>query len=159
MTTHHPGETVLRMADIVVIAKADAAAPADVVRVVGRARGPSIRARRSCAAPSPVTLDDAAAVRGKRVLVVEDGPTITHGGMPYGAALVAAEQADAARIVDPRPYAAPDIAAVYAQYPAHRPGAAGDGLLARAARSAAPDDRRGRGRRGGRWQRRSISRR
>ena len=56
-------------------------------------------------------------MRGKRVLAVEDGPTITHGGMPYGAALVAAEQAHAARIVDPRPYAAPGIAEVYARYP------------------------------------------
>jgi len=51
------------------------------------------------------------------VLAVDDGPTLTHGGMPYGAAFVAAEQAHAARIVDPRPWAAPEIAAVYAQYP------------------------------------------
>jgi len=116
VATHHPGETVLRMADIIVVAKADAAAPADVVRVTEDARAVNPRAVIVRAA-SPVTLDHAAAVRGKRVLVVEDGPTITHGGMPYGAALVASEQAHAARIVDPRPYAAPGIAEVYARYP------------------------------------------
>ena len=65
----------------------------------------------------PVRLDDAAAVRGKRVLVVEDGPTITHGGMPHGAGYVAAIAAGAAEIVDPRASAAPEIAAVYALYP------------------------------------------
>jgi predicted GTPase len=66
---------------------------------------------------SPITLEQAESVKGKRVLVVEDGPTTTHGGMPYGAGYVAATQAQAAQIVDPRPFAAPEIAAVYAQYP------------------------------------------
>jgi predicted GTPase len=65
----------------------------------------------------PVRLDDAAAVAGRRVLVIEDGPSITHGGMPYGAGYVAALQAGAAELVDARASAAPDIAAVYAQYP------------------------------------------
>ena len=67
-------------------------------------------------AGSPVALDDADAVRGKRILAIEDGPTVTHGGMSYGAAFVAATRAGAT-IVDPRPWAAPEIAAVYAQYP------------------------------------------
>jgi len=65
---------------------------------------------------SPVVLQDEAAVRGKKTLVVEDGPTITHGGMAYGAGLVAASRAGAT-IVDPRAWAVPEIAAVYAQYP------------------------------------------
>ncbi len=115
-TTHHPGEAVLRMADVVVIGKVDAADPAAVARVAENARAVNSRAVLVRAA-SPVTLDDPAAVRDKRVLAVEDGPTITHGGMPHGAAFAAAVQAHAARIVDPRPWAAPDIAAVYAQYP------------------------------------------
>ena len=62
-------------------------------------------------------LDDANAVRGKRVLVVEDGPTITHGGMPYGAGYVAATEAQAAEIIDPRAFAAREIREVYERYP------------------------------------------
>jgi predicted GTPase len=115
-TTHHPGEAVLRMADIIVVAKADAAAPADVVRVAAAAYAVNPRAQ-IIRAGSPIVLEHQATVRGKRVLAIEDGPTVTHGGMPYGAAFVAAERAHAARIVDPRPWAAPDIAAVYVRYP------------------------------------------
>jgi predicted GTPase len=115
-TTHHPGEAVLRMADVVVIAKVDAAAVADVERVAGVARAlnpdaPQVRTA------SPVRLDAPEAVRGRRVLVVEDGPSITHGGMAYGAGWIAATRAGAREIVDPRPAAAPAIAAVYAAYP------------------------------------------
>lgn len=115
-TTHHPGEAVLRMADVVVVAKTDAAAAADVERVIQTARriNPGARIVR---AASPVRLDDESAVRGRRVLVIEDGPTTTHGGMPYGAGYVAATRAQAAAVVDPRPYAAPETAAVYAAYP------------------------------------------
>ena len=115
-TGYHPGETVLRMADIVLVAKADAAEPGAVQQVIASAR----RANASAVilrGSMPVRLDDATAVRGKRVLVVEDGPTITHGGMPHGAGYVAALQAGAAAIVDPRTSAAPAIAAIYAQYP------------------------------------------
>ena len=114
-TGYHPGEAVLRMADIVLVAKADAA-PSDVPRIAEsvRAANPGARLVRG---GSPVTLDDAAAVRGKRVLAVEDGPTVTHGGMPHGAAWAAAIEAGAACIVDPRPWAAPGIAPIYAQYP------------------------------------------
>jgi predicted GTPase len=68
-------------------------------------------------AASPVRLDDPAAVRGRRVLVVEDGPTLTHGGMAYGAGHVAATAAGAAAIVDPRASAAPGVRAVFARYP------------------------------------------
>ncbi|MCK5479733.1 MAG: GTPase, partial [Gammaproteobacteria bacterium] len=66
---------------------------------------------------SPVVLDDPEAVRGKRVLVVEDGPTITHGSMPYGAGYVAATEAEAAEIIDPRSAAVGEIASIYAKYP------------------------------------------
>jgi len=115
-TSHHPGEAVLRMADVVVVAKCDSAADADVRRVTETARAirPTAPVVRTA---SPVTLDDESAVAGKRVLVVEDGPTITHGGMPYGAGYVAATRARAAEIVDPRPFATPAIAAVFSKYP------------------------------------------
>ena len=115
-TSHHPGETVLRMADVLVVAKADEAPAADVDRVAAalaavRPDTPIVQGA------SPVRLADPAAVRGRRVLVVEDGPTVTHGGMAYGAGLVAARQADAGEVVDPRAAAAPEIAEVYARYP------------------------------------------
>ena len=115
-TAYHPGETVLRMADVVLLAKADSAAPEALQQVTENARRVNPRAL-IVRGSMPVRLDDAAAVRGQRVLVVEDGPTITHGGMPHGAGYVAAMQAGAAAIVDPRVSAAPAIAAVYAQYP------------------------------------------
>jgi predicted GTPase len=115
-TTHHPGEAVLRMADIVVVAKSNSASEYDIHRVSEAARslapGASI-----VRAASIVTLEDASAVTGKRVLVVDDGPTITHGGMPYGAGYVAALQAGAREIVDPRASAVGEIAEVYRRYP------------------------------------------
>ncbi len=113
--SHHPGEAVLRMADIVVLAKTDSAAAADVQQVIDNVRrvNPAADLVR---AVSPISLDDAEAVRGKRVLVVEDGPTVTHGGMRYGAGYLAASRAGA-EVVDPRPWAAPAIAEVYARYP------------------------------------------
>ena len=113
---YHPGETVLRMADIVLVAKADAAEATAVQGLIDNVR----RANPTAAilrGSMPVRLDDAAAVAGRRVLVVEDGPTITHAGMPHGAGYVAALRAGAAAIVDPRAAAAPAIAAVYALYP------------------------------------------
>jgi predicted GTPase len=114
-TTHHPGEAVLRMADIVVVAKANSASDADVQRVSESAAriNPAATIVRGA---SPVSLEAPDKVRGQRVLVVEDGPTITHGGMPYGAGFVAATQAQASEIVDPRAVAAGEIAAVYARY-------------------------------------------
>lgn len=116
-TAYHPGETVLRMADIVLVAKADAVEAGAIAEVSGTARrlNPDARILRGA---SPVTLDDPARVKGRRVLVIEDGPTITHGGMAYGAGYVAAMRAGA-EIVDPRAAAAaaPEIAAIYAKYP------------------------------------------
>jgi predicted GTPase len=115
-TGHHPGEAVLRMADVVVIAKTDAAAPADVERVAAAARRANPQASIVRGA-SPIRLDDPEAVRGKRVLVVEDGPSTTHGGMPYGAGYVAAIAGGAAEVVHPRAYAVPEIAALYDEHP------------------------------------------
>lgn len=115
-TAYHPGETVLRMADVVLLAKTDNAAPGALRQLGDNARRANPRAA-IVRGSMPVRLDEAAAVRGRRVLVVEDGPTITHGGMPHGAGYVAALAAGAAAIVDPRASAAPEIAAVYAQYP------------------------------------------
>ncbi len=115
-TTHHPGEVVLRMADIVIVAKVDSAADADVQKVsdtVKQVNPQAVIVRGT----SPIQLDNPEAVRDRRVLVVEDGPTTTHGGMPYGAGYVAATRTQAATIVDPRAYAVPEIAEVYARYP------------------------------------------
>ncbi|MCL4822350.1 MAG: cyclic 2,3-diphosphoglycerate synthase [Vicinamibacteria bacterium] len=114
--THHPGEAVLRMADVIVVNKVDSAADADVQRLADAVRALNPKAHIVRAA-SPVSLDKPELVAGKRAIVVEDGPTLTHGGMSYGAGYVAAVQAGAAHIVDPRSYAAPEIAAVYAKYP------------------------------------------
>ncbi len=114
--THHPGETVARMADLLVVNKVDSASEAQVQTAIDGLRAvnptaPIVRAR------SPVQLDDPALVRGRRVLVVEDGPTITHGGMAYGAGYVAAMAAGAAAIVDPRLSAPAEIGAVFRAYP------------------------------------------
>jgi len=114
-TAYHPGETVLRMADAVLIAKANAAPAGDVAAVAAAARAANPRAAVLPAALVPA-LDRPEFVRGKRVLVVEDGPTTTHGGRPHGAGYAAALAAGA-EVVDPHPYAVPAIAAVYAAYP------------------------------------------
>ncbi len=113
---YHPGETNLRRADIVVINKVDVATDADIEVVAGnvQALNPGATVVR---AASPVTLGPGPSLQGQRVLVVEDGPTITHGGMPYGAGSVAARDAGAAELVDPRPWAVGSIAATFAAYP------------------------------------------
>lgn len=116
IATHHPGETVARMADVAVINKVDSAAGADVRQAIEELRRINPRAT-ILRARSPVRLSDPDAVRGRRVLVVEDGPTITHGGMRHGAGYVAAVAAGAAEIVDPRRSAAPAIRDVFQRYP------------------------------------------
>jgi predicted GTPase len=115
-SSHHPGEAVLRMADIVVVGKVNSASDAHIQLVTDNVKDINPTATIVRAA-SPVQLEDVDAVRGKRALVVEDGPSITHGGMAYGAGYVAATQAQAAQIVDPRAAASEQIAAVYQQYP------------------------------------------
>ncbi len=114
--SYHPGETNLRMADIVVINKVDTANHQDVVAVTRNARRVNPEAAIIRAA-SPISVENAALIRGKRVLVIEDGPTLTHGEMAYGAGYVAADQFGAAEIVDPQPYAIGSIAATFEKYP------------------------------------------
>jgi predicted GTPase len=112
---YFPGETNVRMADIVIINKADTADPAALQTVEANVRALNPRAT-ILRADSPVTVKDPESVRGKRVLVIEDGPTLTHGEMRYGAGLVAAQRLQAAEIVDPRPYARGSIRAVFEKY-------------------------------------------
>jgi predicted GTPase len=104
------------MADVAVVNKVDAAAGADVQDAITRIRQINPRATIVRAA-SPVVLSNPGAVRGRRVLVVEDGPTITHGGMAYGAGYIAALAAGAAEIVDPRGAAVAVIKDVFRRYP------------------------------------------
>ena len=113
---YHPGEANLRLADVVVINKIDTAS-LDAVTTVRE----NVRVTNPDAviieAASPIFVEDPAAIRGKRVLVVEDGPTLTHGEMTYGAGIVAARRFGAAEIVDPRPYAVGSIVATFEKYP------------------------------------------
>lgn len=113
---YHPGETNLRMADVVVINKVDTADPANVATVrknVKRLNPNAIIIE----AASPITVDKPELIKGKRVLVVEDGPTLTHGNMPYGAGTIAAKRLGATGIVDPRPYAVGSIVKKFEEYP------------------------------------------
>lgn len=113
---YHPGEANVRMADVVVVAKCDSARTLDIEAVEDSVRtlNPTASILR---ADSPVTVDHPAAVQGRKVIVVEDGPTLTHGSMTYGAGVVGARSAGAAHLVDPTPYAVGSIAATYAKYP------------------------------------------
>lgn len=113
---YHPGETNFRMADVILINKCDTAAEAEIRKVESSAD--SLNPMATCLrVESPVTCSDPALVKGKKVLVIEDGPTLTHGGMTYGAGMVAARNAGAASVVDPAPYAAGSIAATFENYP------------------------------------------
>jgi predicted GTPase len=114
---YHPGETNLRMADVCVVNKVDSATQEGVDAVLN-----SIRANNSTAkivlAASPFHVEgDPAEIAGKRVLAVEDGPTLTHGEMAYGAAVLAAKASGATALVDPRPFAVGSIAETFAEYP------------------------------------------
>ncbi len=113
---YYPGETNVRMADVIVVNKVDSANRAAVAEVVADVQtlNPSAVVIR---AASPVTLEPGPSLAGARVLVVEDGPTITHGGMAFGAGTVAAREAGATVLVDPRPYAVGSIAETFAAYP------------------------------------------
>jgi predicted GTPase len=113
---YHPGETNLRMADAVVVNKIDGA-PLEALELVLHDVRSANPAAQVVLARSPVTLERGPDLTGRRVLVVEDGPTLTHGGMSYGAGTVAAREAGAAELVDPRPYASGSIAEVFERYP------------------------------------------
>jgi predicted GTPase len=113
---YYPGETNVRMADVFVINKVDTANPEDVITVRNNLYDLNPDAI-VIEGASPLFVDDPDAIRGKRVLVVEDGPTLTHGEMAYGAGYVAARRFGAGEIVDPRPYAVASIKATYEKYP------------------------------------------
>jgi predicted GTPase len=113
---YHPGETNLRLADVVVVNKVDSAEAHDVERVVENVEAVNPMAT-LVFAESPPRLDPGPDLRGRVVLVVDDGPTLTHGELPFGAGLVAARNAGVARIVDPRPYAVGSLADVFAAWP------------------------------------------
>jgi predicted GTPase len=115
-STYHPGEANVRMADVIVINKVDTADGANVIALQAALRELNPNAV-IVEAASPLAVDDPAAIRGQRVLVIEDGPTLTHGEMAYGAAWVAARRFGAAEIIDPRPYAVGTIAETYRKYP------------------------------------------
>jgi predicted GTPase len=113
--SYHPGETNVRMADVIIINKVQTADRQDILTVrdnVKRINPDAVIIE----AASPIIVDKPEEIRGKRVLVVEDGPTVTHGGMTYGAGMIAAEDNGAAEIVDPRPFAVGSIAAIFNEY-------------------------------------------
>jgi predicted GTPase len=113
---YHPGEANFRRASCIVINKIDTADKKGIEEVKANIARYNPKAL-IIEAASPVTVEDPAAIRGKRVLVVEDGPTLTHGGMEYGAGVIAAQRFGAASLVDPRPYAVGSIAATFRKYP------------------------------------------
>ena len=113
---YYPGEANLRAADVIVINKVDTA-DYEAIRTVQENIARVNPKATVIQAASPIFVEDPEGIRGKRVLVVEDGPTLTHGEMSYGAGYIAAQRFGAAEIVDPRPYAVDSIAATYAKYP------------------------------------------
>ena len=118
--SYHPGETNLRSADVIVVNKVDTADMDNVIRVRENVRQINPQAV-VIEAASPLFVDDPGAIRGKRVLAIEDGPTLTHGEMAYGAAWMAARRFGAAEIVDPRPFAVNSIRTTFEKYPTTGP--------------------------------------
>ncbi len=113
---YYPGNTALRIADVVILNKVDSATPENIKTV----RENTISVNPSALiidAASPIRVENEDLIKGKRVLVVEDGPTLTHGEMAYGAAMIAARKFGASEIVDPRPYTVASISATYKKYP------------------------------------------
>ena len=115
-SNYHPGETNVRLADVFVINKVDSAIPENVISVRENLRRLNPKAT-IIEAASPLFVDDPDVIKGKRVLVIEDGPTLTHGEMTIGAGWVAARRFGAAEIVDPRPFAVGSIKDTYQKYP------------------------------------------
>ncbi len=114
--SYYPGETNLRISDLLIVNKVNTADPAKVEEVTKNCRAANPDAR-VIQCRSVITTDHPELIEGKRALVVEDGPTLTHGGMAYGAGWFAAKQAGAAEIVDAKPYAVGSIKATYEKYP------------------------------------------
>ena len=113
--TYYPGETNLRMANVIIINKVDTADPQKVQQVRENIKSVNPVAT-VLEAASPITADNPEGVRGKRVLAIEDGPTVTHGGMTYGAGVVFAKKFGASELVDPRPYAVGSIKDAFRKY-------------------------------------------
>jgi len=118
--SYYAGEVNLRMADVVVINKIDSAAPENVRKVRESIATVNPNATLVNAA-SVIQIDNPNLIKGKKVLVIEDGPTLTHGGMAYGAGTIAAQQGSAAELIDPRPYAVESIAEAFRNYPSIGP--------------------------------------
>ncbi|HEX7573564.1 MAG TPA: cyclic 2,3-diphosphoglycerate synthase [Bacteroidota bacterium] len=114
--TYYPGETNVRLADVIVVNKVDSASRENVATVIANVRSINPGAT-IIQANSAITVDDESLLRGKDVLVVEDGPTLTHGEMQFGAGTIAAKMFGSRAIIDPRPYAVGSIAATYVKYP------------------------------------------
>ncbi len=114
--TYYPGNTSLRMADVAIINKIDSADAENILTVRNNIKAVNPNAT-IIEGASPVSVEKPEVVRGKKVLVVEDGPTLTHGEMKYGAGTIAAQKLGATEIVDPRPYTVKSITATYKKYP------------------------------------------
>ena len=138
---YHPGETNLRMADVCVVNKIDSAPQEGVDAVLDSIRDNNPGARIVLAASPFVVEGDAAEIAGKRVLAIEDGPTLTHGEMAYGAAVLAAKANGAAELIDPRAVRRRLDRQDVRGLPERRRAAAGDGLRAQADGRPARDDR------------------
>ena len=112
---YHPGETNMRMADVIIVNKMDTADPkkVELVKQVVTELNPKAKL---ILADSPVTAEDPKAIKGKKVLVIEDGPTVTHGEMSFGAGMIAAQNCGAKEIIDPRPFAVNSIKATFEKY-------------------------------------------
>jgi predicted GTPase len=114
-TSHYPGQTNVRLADVVIVNKVDTASPEEVAQVKANVRRLN-PACRIVLAECPVRADDASVLAGRKVLAVDDGPTLTHGGMAFGAAVLAARMAGARDLANPRAYAVGEIADALARY-------------------------------------------
>lgn len=113
--TYYPGEVNVRLADIVIVNKVDSARKEDVETVIRNIRSINDHAR-IIKANSAITVEYPELIKGKRVLIVEDGPTLTHGGMAFGAGMIAAKKFEASKIIDPHPYAVGSIHTVYQDF-------------------------------------------
>ena len=113
---YYPGEVTLRLADVVVINKIDSASP-EAIQIVRESIEKVNHKAVVIDAASPIKVDDVSVIKGKRVLVVEDGPTLTHGEMKIGAGVVAARKFGASELVDPRPYTVGRLSDTFIQYP------------------------------------------
>jgi predicted GTPase len=114
--SYYPGSTNVRLADVIVVNKVDSAAPENIITVLNNVASVNSHAI-IIQANSRIDVENEAVIRGNKVLVVEDGPTLTHGEMAYGAGMLAAKRFGAREIIDPRPYAVKSIAATYEKYP------------------------------------------